>query len=329
MGSVRILRRAMTMDYTDRIIIGTPDTASGGDALRSPPGRGRNIVSNSRCWQGYERPQRHRCRFLVRPPLPWAWITSRWMLEVEQVRPVETTRWHVMSLAYLNLEQHKGKGPGPAIPRALGAGLGPDPDLSPPPRPSGATKSCSRSTPPWARAFTTNTDRTPTLWPRRWPRWGLPRFDRGLRPPAPSSTRPSRRRITKAGMDQVGLDVGTPVISVDGNAFFGPVVTPIPAPAKRPGGCGTAFWLWPARTGSSSSSAPATGARASSDPSTSDWPGSTGDGIPSRVMTGGHLHRGRGRTRHVGQPGASPAPWPGSGRGRRAPTSIRCRRDRT
>ncbi len=29
-------------------------------------------------------------------------------------------------------------------------------------------------------------------------------------------------------MDQVGLDVGTPVISVNGNAIFGPVVTPIP-----------------------------------------------------------------------------------------------------
>src|SRR5690606_5327129 len=47
--------------------------------------------------------------FWFDPRCPWAWVTSRWLLEVSKVRPVRAD-WRLMSLAYLNLVQRKGKG---------------------------------------------------------------------------------------------------------------------------------------------------------------------------------------------------------------------------
>ncbi|HEY4458284.1 MAG TPA: DsbA family protein, partial [Pseudonocardiaceae bacterium] len=39
------------------------------------------------------------------PKCPWAWIASRWLLEVEQVRPEVEVSFHVLSLAWLNRDR--------------------------------------------------------------------------------------------------------------------------------------------------------------------------------------------------------------------------------
>ena len=63
--------------------------------------------------------------FWFDPRCPFAWITSRWILEVEKVRDIEV-HWHVMSLAYLNQDKDISEDYRKRLDDGLGPGAGAD-----------------------------------------------------------------------------------------------------------------------------------------------------------------------------------------------------------
>jgi 2-hydroxychromene-2-carboxylate isomerase len=164
--------------------------------------------------------------FWFDPLCPWAWITSRWMLEVEQVRGVQTN-WHVMSLAILNQgraelsDEHKER-----MARALGPvricmaaeqAKGPD-ILLPLYTALGTRLHVQRRGGQEAEAEAIVAEALEEV--------GLPT---SLAEAATSSEYDEALAASHhAGMDPVGTDVGTPVIHFNGKAIFGPVVTPAP-----------------------------------------------------------------------------------------------------
>jgi hypothetical protein len=152
-------------------------------------------------------------QFWFDPLCPWAWITSRWMLEVEKVRPVRTD-WRIMSLAYLNLIQHEGKGWGPV--RVVAAAA----------QHSGPGVIGPLYTAIGTRLHNEGRREDPKILPEALAEVGLPE---SLASAAEST---EYDQIIKdshnEAFDEVGLDVGTPVIRVRGKAMFGPVITPAP-----------------------------------------------------------------------------------------------------
>jgi hypothetical protein len=159
--------------------------------------------------------------FWFDPLCPWAWMTSRWMMEVEKVRPVDVT-WSVMSLAVLN----EGRDLPEEYRAMMDRAWGPVRVIL-----AAADEHGDKVIKPLYDAMGTR------IHLRK-----MNDFDQVIREsleevglPAALAKEthhkkydPALHRSHKRGISLVGTDVGTPIIAVGGVAFFGPVVTPAP-----------------------------------------------------------------------------------------------------
>ncbi len=164
-------------------------------------------------------------QFWFDPLCPWAWITSRWMLEVARVRPVEL-QWKIMSLAYLNLVQHEGKGFPDEYRSRMEKAWGPVRVCAAAEKEAGSEVLGPLYTAIGTRLHNQGRREDPSVLSEALNEVGLPE---SLAEAAQSDAFDEAIKSSHhEAFDEVGLDVGTPVIRVRGNAFFGPVITPAP-----------------------------------------------------------------------------------------------------
>jgi len=160
--------------------------------------------------------------FWFDPLCPWAWITSRWMLEVAQVRPV-APRWHVMSLAVLN----EGRDDLPeGYKERLSQAMGPVRVVVAAEQKFGSDAVLPLYTAIGTRFHNQKAEQNRATIEASLAEAGLPA---DLADAIDSTEYDEAVRASHTdGIERVGLEVGTPIISVGDASIFGPVITPIP-----------------------------------------------------------------------------------------------------
>jgi len=164
-------------------------------------------------------------QFWFDPLCPWAWITSRWMLEVEKVRPVRVD-WRIMSLAYLNLVQHEGKGLSEEYVERMNKAWGPVRVCAAAAADAGPAILGPLYTAIGTRLHNQGRRDDPAVIPEALAEAGLPAWLADAAETAEFDD--AIKKSHHEAFDEVGLDVGTPVVKIRGKALFGPVITPAP-----------------------------------------------------------------------------------------------------
>ena len=162
-----------------------------------------------------------KAKFWFDPSCPWAWMTSRWILEVQSQRDIDV-EWNIFSLAVLN----EGRELSPEYRAKIDKTWGSVRVIAAAKRKNGYEVVLPLYTAigtlfhpgakPIERETIVEALKITNLDASLIDAYDSSEFDQDL------------RDSTKAALDLVGSDVGTPVISVEGVAFFGPVMTPAP-----------------------------------------------------------------------------------------------------
>jgi len=164
---------------------------------------------------------RTEAEFWFDPICPWAWMTSRWILEVEKVRDI-SVRWNLFSLAHLNRDKELHEDYKARLIRSWHATR----VIAAAQNAKGAEITLPLYTAISSRIHLKKMDVGVALFEEALAEVGL---DASLAQAMNDvSLNPTIIESHDRGIALVGNDVGTPIISVGGAAFFGPVISPAP-----------------------------------------------------------------------------------------------------